>query len=86
MTEEQLRAEATLRVRKALAHIQQAQNELGAACAELSSLNYGVPVWKATSSLYDKVHALWYRVENFRQAGRYKLDSLNVEAMQRRDA
>lgn len=82
----QLRAEAQLRVQKALDHIQQAQNELGSACAELSALVGGIPVWKATGTLYDRVRALWYRVESFRARGRFQLDSINVEALERRAA
>lgn len=84
LSPEQLRAEAQLRVLRALEKIQEAQNQLGQACAELSALQGGVPVWKATSKLYDRVHALWYRVERFRQQGRYRLDSVNVQALERR--
>lgn len=78
------RAEAQRLVREALDHIQEAQNELAHACAALSALVGGVPVWKATGKLYDSVHALWYRVDGFRTGGRYKLDGVNLEALARR--
>jgi hypothetical protein len=84
LSEVEIRAEARLRIERALANIQEAQNQLGNACAELSALEGGVPVWKATSKLYDSAHALWYRVERFRQQGRYRLDSINVQALERR--
>jgi len=79
-----LDAVATARVQLALERIERAQNELGAACSELSSLLGGVPVWNATGKLCDKVKALWYRVEHFRRGGRFKLDSLSAEAEARR--
>lgn len=84
LTQQQLQAEAELRVRRALQCIQRAQNELGTACAELAALRGGVPVWKAASALYDRVHAYWYRVEAFRMARRYSLDDMNIEALERR--
>lgn len=86
LSPDELRATAIASVRKALDHLQRAQDELGAACAELSRLNGGVPVWKAASKLYDAVHALWYRVDSFRAGGRFELDSINVEALQKRRA
>lgn len=84
MTPEQVKTESHLRIRKALEHIQQAQNELGSACAELSSITGGVTVWRTTSKLYDSVHALWYRVEDFRMRGKFGLDSLSTEALKER--
>lgn len=83
-TAEQCRAEADMKIRKALALIERAQNDLSSACAELSAITYGCPVWKATSGMTDKVHALWYRVHNFRMRGKFGLDSMNTEALARR--
>lgn len=77
---------AEARVYKALDHIQQAQNDIASACAELSALVGGIPVWKATSKMHGQVRELWYRVERFRDTGRYKLDSLNVEALREKTA
>lgn len=81
-----LQAEARMRVRSALDHIERAQGELCSACQELSALIGGTPSWKATSRLHDSVKALWYRVEDFRQRGKYSLDSINVEAFLTRRA
>lgn len=79
-----LQAEARRRVLNALDRIEAAQGELSAACGELSSLIGGISCWKATSKLHDSVKALWYRVERFRQGGKYSLDSINTEAFLRR--
>jgi len=86
VTPEQLRAAAQARVLNALERIERAQGELASACADLSSLVGGIPVWRATSKLHDRVKALWHRVENFRRLGRFQLDSVNVEALERREA
>jgi hypothetical protein len=86
LSPEELRAEAELRVRRALAHIQQAQNALGSACSELSALEHGYPTQQAVSKVYDRVHELWYRVQRFQQSGRFRLDRTNVEALERRQA
>jgi hypothetical protein len=84
LTREQKCAEAQLRVRRALDHIQRAQEEIGRASAELSSLIGGIPVWKAAGKLYDQVHRFWYRVEAFRQAGRFTLDDVSSAALAKR--
>lgn len=84
LTEQQLRAAARERANRALALIERAQNDLASACAELSTLEGGVPVWNACHKMTDQVHAFWYRVERFRNGGRYKLDRTHAEALQRR--
>lgn len=84
LSPEDLKRAARERVQRAMTLIERAQNDLGAACAELSALEGGIPVWTACHKLTDKVHAFWYRVERFRNGGRYKLDGTNVEALQRR--
>ena len=84
LTEEQLRAEALRRVSRALALIEQAQNDLGSACAELSALEGGMRVWNACRKLTDRVHEFWYRIDGFRASGRFKLDGTNVAALARR--
>lgn len=78
------RAEAERLVREALDHIQQAQTHLGRASAALSNLERGAAVWKFVGALYDRVHAGWYRVEAFRQAGRFKLDDIAGAALAKR--
>lgn len=83
LSEAELRAAAVAAADRALRHIENAQNELGNACAELSRLCNGVPVWKSCHTLTDKVHAFWYRVEGFRNGGRYWLDDVNVDALRR---
>lgn len=59
-----LAREAQRRVRQALQQIEAAQNQIGSACATLSSLRHAAPQWKATSKLYDTVHAHWYKVRD----------------------
>jgi len=81
---ERLHAEATARIRKALDHVQNAQNELDWACAELSSLCGAIPVWRASSKLADRVHSFWYRLDGFRARGRYRLDDTNIAALTKR--
>lgn len=78
---EQLRAIAQMRVLHALDRIQQAQSELLSACEQLSSLVGATTLHRATGKLYDRVHALWYRVDSFRNKGRYRLDDSNVRAL-----
>jgi hypothetical protein len=84
LSPEQLRAEALLRVLKALELIETAQNNLSGACAQLSALQGACAQWRATSKLYDRVKAHWYRLERFRHQSRFKLDRTNIEALQRR--
>lgn len=84
LTPEQLRAAANEKVRRALVLIERAQNDLGSACAELSALEGGIPIWTACHKLADKVHCFWYRVDRFRAGGKFKLDGTNVEAIERR--
>lgn len=78
LTKEEVQAEAELCVRRALAHIQEAQGRLDLACAELSKLMGGIPVWRATGKVSDRVRQLWYQVERFRGRGRFKLDDISV--------
>lgn len=80
-TPAQLQAAAKFRIDRALQLIEQAQNDLNSACADLSTLNGGVPVWKATGAMADRVKALWYRVHNFRMGGRYSLDDMHVQSL-----
>lgn len=84
VTAEVLRAEARLRADRACELIERAQNDLARACAELSSLCGGVPVWKATSKMHDRVKSLWYRVDGFRYGRNYRLDDTNVAALKAR--
>lgn len=76
-----VRAQADLTVRSALDHIEQAQRHLGEASALLSNLTGGAAIWLAAGKLYDRVHAFWYRVAQFRKAGRFSLDPLAQESL-----
>jgi len=78
---EQIRAAAVYKVREAMRRIENAQNELAAACAELSAITHGMPVWNACHKLTGKVHAFWYRVQEFSHSSRYSLDSANIEGL-----
>lgn len=79
----QIEAAATLRLENALRRIERAQNDLAYACGELSTLVGGSPSWKATSAMTDRVKALWYKVHNFRMGGRFTLDPMHIEALER---
>jgi uncharacterized protein HemY len=68
------RAQAKLRVERALAQIQLAQDCLSRASSELSALHYGHPAQKRVSKLRDRVHAEWYRTTELRQHPRVELD------------
>ena len=85
MTPERSKAEAKAKIARALFQIEEAQNLLASATAELTSAVGGVPVWRATSKMHDRVKALWYRVDGFKHAGRYSLDAINIEAIERRE-
>lgn len=82
-TPEQLKAAAHARVDRACALIERAQNDLDSACAELSTLVGGCTVWKATSTMGDRVKSLWWKVHNFRMGARYKLDDMHVDSLRR---
>lgn len=84
LSPERIRAETDLRIRRALAKIQQAQYELNDACSELSAICGGIPVWKATARTSDAVRSLWYRVDALRTKARHqkqlrvRLDDTNI--------
>lgn len=82
-TSEEIRAGAVAKVRRAMRHIENAQNELNAACSELSAITYGHPTQLACGKLRDRVHAFWYRVQNFSYGKRYSLDEANIETLAR---
>lgn len=82
-TDAQIRAAAEMRVRQAMQHIQNAQDELDRACRMLSALTWGDPTYRACGKLRERVHALWYRVQTFGRGRRYSLDSTNIEALAR---
>lgn len=82
MTKEQRKAEAELCMRRALGHIQQAQNELGRACSELAKLCNGAGAWKRVGKAYDVVHKVWYAVEAVRMKGECEIDGLTEQALE----
>lgn len=71
-------------IQRALDHVQQAQNYLGRACAELSPIIGGGPTWRRGSKLYDSVHAFWYVVNKLEaqlgKRGGPLVDSVNLQA------
>jgi oxalate decarboxylase/phosphoglucose isomerase-like protein (cupin superfamily) len=79
LTPEQIKAAATIRVDRAMNLIEQAQNNLASACAELSAIEGGVTVWSMCHKLTDRVHTFWYRVQRFRSGGKYRLDGTHIE-------
>lgn len=82
-TREQIRAATLLRIKRACDAIQEAQNQLGTACSELSALMYGAPAWKKAAKLYDQVHAFWYVTDALQHNRKVTLDSVNVDGLRR---
>lgn len=82
-TEAQIRAATLAKINRALACIQEAQNQLGTACGELSALMYGAPTHRACSKLYDRVHAFWYTVSSLQNKRGVRLDSTNIEGLRK---
>lgn len=74
-------AVAQARVQEALRRIESAQGELMTACQLLSSLRNGAPAWRATSAMYDRVKALWYRVQPLRWNPKVTLDDMSAETV-----
>lgn len=83
LTEAQLAVAANAVMNRALRLIEQAQNDLCTATAELSKLEGCIPEWEATSKMADKVKAHWHRV---RRVGKFKLDRENARELQKRVA
>ena len=65
---------AKLKVQKALNLIQNAQALLGEASAELSGIIGAASKWQQVGKEYDRVHALWYKVEGLIHNDRLFLD------------
>lgn len=79
-----LRHETRQRVQQALHQIEAAQTALGNACSTLSGLVGAIPQHRATSKLYDNVHAHWYKVRDALEGNpKITLDSLNAAAVLR---
>lgn len=66
---------AELKARRALECIEQAQRLLSKACEELCPLDGLCPEWEDVGDHYDKVKALWHRVNNRVNGGGYDLDA-----------
>lgn len=84
LTDQQLHAAARARISTAMERVERAQGELSNACAELSAIHGGVPVWRKAHKLHDQVKSFWYKLDAFRAGGKWKLDDDNVAALQRR--
>lgn len=79
--------EAQVRVRRALEHIQRAQDELGRAGSELASIVGGAATQAVVMRAYDLVHRTWYRVAKLRdRAAKLDLDEMAKESFARRQA
>lgn len=81
--EAECQAEAKRRLLKAMEHVEVAQGELTSACAELSCLIGAIPQWRVSSKLYERVRKFWYRLDAFRAGGKYKLDGLHSEIIEK---
>lgn len=70
-------AAARLRIERALAHLQEAQAQVGRALEQLSPIIGALPAYSKGHKLYDQVRAYWYKVSELRQepkAGKLGLD------------
>jgi hypothetical protein len=65
---------AKQRVLRALGDVQEAQDALDRASAELSAIQYAHPAQKRVGALRDRVHAEWYRVARLRDDLRIRID------------
>ena len=72
------------KIARAMRHVENAQHELRSAQQELSALRGGVPVWKAAGKLSDVCHTFWYRLQRFKDAGKYSLDSVHMDLLRAR--
>lgn len=76
MTSPSLEVEASLR--SALVRIERAQNELAAACADLSGIAGGaLPFWDRCSKLSERCRQLWHALNN-RDRRRWHLDGMHT--------
>jgi hypothetical protein len=74
-------AEVELRVYNAKARIERAQNELSAACADLSAIVGAITNWGRASKLSSACKALWYRLDGCdRTRWKWKLDGMHGDA------
>lgn len=83
-TPAQLAQGARDRMQRAQDHIEAAQSHLNSATAELSGLIGCINTWTAAGKLSDRVKGFWYRVDNQRNVGRYRLDALCRETLRKR--
>lgn len=65
---------AKAKARRALQHIETAQYHLSMACQELCPIDGMCPEWTLVGKHYDKVHALWRKVDIRANADDYDLD------------
>jgi len=84
MTESQ--KEAIARIRSALVRIERAQNELDAACSDLSSIIGLVREWEALGKLSSRVQAFWHRLNGLQQKKPWDLDEMAKQSLWRRAA
>jgi hypothetical protein len=66
---------AQAKAQRALDYIEAAQRLLGSAAEELCPIAGLCPEWEAVGKQYDKVHALWHRVNMRANGNDYDLDS-----------
>lgn len=66
---------AEIKARRALELIEQAQRLLSKACEELCPLDGLCPQWEDVGDHYDKIKALWHRVNSRVNGGGFDLDS-----------
>jgi hypothetical protein len=75
------KALAAERIASAMRRVEAAQNELHAAAADLSGIAGGLAWCRAAGALGDRAKALWYRLERFKNSGRYDLDGISRAAL-----
>lgn len=72
---------AKQKVQRALELIEQAQRLISEAGSELSPICWGAKEHKQVCDFYDKVKALWYRVEPLRYSTKIDLDAENKRSL-----
>lgn len=83
LTEEQIKAATQARIHRAMRNVQRAQVELGEVCGALGTLEHVERVHTEARTLYDAIHAFWYKVEMLTGSAKVRLDRDSIEAIER---
>lgn len=73
------KAEAEVRILRAMVHLEAAQNELDRAFQELSAITFWAPEYSRVGRLHQQVKTQWFRMNARLIGGKYDLDSFAAE-------